>query len=398
MATRAQEVPGPAVARFAGLSLDSGGLAPLDVAYETYGTLNAAGDNAILVCHALTGSAHAGNHYDAAGNPLGPDGWWHPLIGPGRALDTHRFFVVCSNFLGSCYGTSGPTSINAATGQPYGPDFPPISIRDMVRAQRLLIEHLGIKRLVCIAGGSLGGFQVLEWAAMYPEMVAAIAPIATSLSHSAWCVGLSEIAREAIRLDPAFHQGRYPPGEQPRRGLGLARQVAMVSYRSAPSFQARFGRFLAPGAARPHPLEPRTRDNQSVPFGRDYEVARYLAYQGAKLVDRFDANTYITITEAMDRHDVATGRGSAAAAFRPYAGAVLCMGINSDILYTVEEQLEILEVFAGLGNPVHYSEIDSPHGHDAFLMEWQQLDAALRPFINDAWDLCRAGQTDQTAG
>jgi len=367
--------------RFDALQTDSGLLAPVDIAYECYGRRNEDGSNAILICHALTGSAHAGTFYDDEGALEGVEGWWDPMIGPGRALDTDRYFVVCSNFLGSCYGTTGPTSIDPKTGRPYGPRFPAITVRDIVRAQRLLLGALSITRLVTVTGGSLGGFQVLEWAAMYPEMVRSIVPIATSLSHSAWCIAFNQVAREAIRLDPAFRDGDYEPGAQPLGGLGVARQVAMISYRSGVSFQARFGRRLAPGTARTDPLEWRGEGNKAIPAGNDYEVSRYLRYQGHKLVERFDANTYITITEAMDRHDVGAGRGSAAQALAPFRGPVLCLGIDSDLLYPTYQQREIVELFRNNGNDARYVEIASPHGHDAFLIEWDPLSAIIGEFV-----------------
>lgn len=372
---------GTQIASFEALDLDAGRLAPLELAYETYGRLNEDGGNAILVCHALTGSAHAGSSFAADGSLLGAEGWWDPLIGPGRPLDTDRYFVICSNLLGSCYGSSGPTAIDPETGKPYGPRFPQVTVRDMVRAQRLLIERLGVRRLVSVTGGSLGGFQVIEWAAMYPELVASIVPIATALAHSAWCVALNEVARQAIRLDPAWQDGDYAPDAQPAAGLGLARQVAMISYRSDVSFAARFGRLLAPGAARPDPLEWRSEGNESVPSGADFEVSRYLHYQGQKLVERFDANSYLTITEAMDRHDVGAGRGSAAAALAPFRGPVLCLGIDSDVLYPTWQQREIIEVLTGNGNCARYAELHSPHGHDAFLIEWEAMAAEIGPFL-----------------
>ena len=220
--------------------LDSGRtLAPVTVAYETYGSLNAAGDNAVLVCHALTGNAHAGGFSSADPRTAG---WWEPLIGPGRGLDTSRYFVVCSNFLGSCYGTTGPTSLDPSTGNPYGPDFPQMTVRDMVRLQKALLDHLGVKSLRTVIGGSLGGMQVLEWGVMYPDHVRSIVPIATAAQHSPWCIGLNDIARQAIMNDPAWRGGRYDLSAQPRAGLSLARQVAMMSYRSDISFLARFGR------------------------------------------------------------------------------------------------------------------------------------------------------------
>jgi homoserine O-acetyltransferase len=367
-------------ASFDALELDAGRLAPLTVAYETYGRLDADGSNAILVCHALTGSAHAGTFYRRDGEVDGQPGWWDPLIGAGRPLDTDRYFVVCANILGSCYGSSGPTSAGP-NGGPYGAAFPAITVRDMVRAQKLLIDRLGVRRLVTVTGGSLGGFQVLEWAALYPALTASIIPIATALAHSPWCIAFNQAAREAIRLDPAWRNGAYPADEQPVAGLGLARQIAMISYRSDVSFGFRFGRRLAPGTARPNPVEWRTEGNESVPRGEDFEVARYLSYQGIKLVERFDANAYIAITEAMDRHDVAAGRGSAAAALAAFRGPVLCLGIDSDVLYPTWQQGEIVRVLAGNGNAAQYSEIHSPHGHDAFLIEWDQIAAAIAPFL-----------------
>lgn len=372
---------GPHIARFDALQLDSGLLTEPVIAYESYGTLNEDGSNAILVCHALTGSAHAGSLFDEHGEPDGPAGWWDPLIGPGRALDTDLYFVVCANILGSCYGSSGPASLDPETGTPYGIRFPAITVRDMVRAQRLLLDQLGVRRLVSVAGGSLGGFQVLEWAALYPEMVRSIVPIATALAHSAWCIAFNQVARAAIRLDPIFMNGDYPPGAGPASGLGLARQIAMISYRSDQSFDARFDRRLAPGTARPNPLEWRTTGNETLVTGGDFEVAHYLQYQGAKLVERFDANCYVTITEAMDRHDVGMGRGSASLALAPFRGPVLSMGIDSDVLYPTSEQRRITDLFVANGNVARYCEIHSPHGHDAFLMEWDAMAAEIGPFL-----------------
>jgi len=372
---------GAFTATFAGIDLEQGRLAPLTVAYETYGRLNEDGDNAILVCHALTGSAHCGSFFGTDGAIRGAEGWWDPLIGPGRPLDTERFYVVCSNLLGGCYGTSGPTSVDLGTGSPYGPSFPCVTVRDMVRAQKLLLDRLGVRRLLSVTGGSLGGFQVLEWAAMYPQMVASIVPIATALQHSAWCIAFNQVAREAIRLDPEWQEGRYAPGAGPAAGLGLARQIAMISYRADVSFADRFGRRLGPGAARPNPLDWRSETNELPASGDDFEVSRYLRYQGQKLVERFDANTYITITEAMDQHDVGAGRGSASKALEPFRGPSLCLGIDSDVLYPVHEQQEIADLLRANGNQSRYAEIHSPHGHDAFLIEWDQLARHIAPFI-----------------
>jgi homoserine O-acetyltransferase/O-succinyltransferase len=339
--------------------MDSGrALAPATVAYETYGELNAAGDNAVLVCHALTGNAHAAGF--ASDDPRSA-GWWEPLIGPGRGLDTSRDFVICSNFLGSCYGTTGPVSVNPSTGKQYGPDFPQMTVRDMVRLQKALLDHLGVKSLRTVIGGSLGGMQVLEWGVMYPDVVRSMIPVATAVQHSPWCIGLNDIARQAIMNDPAWLGGRYEPSAQPRAGLSLARQVAMMSYRSDVSFLARFGRG-------------RHSDMTNL-----FQVESYLRYQGDRLVNRFDANTYIAITRAMDLHDVALGRGEMRDVLGRLGMPVLCIGISSDILYPVHEQKTI----AGMIPGSTYRELSSPHGHDSFLIEYDQLAAIVREFLRD---------------
>ncbi len=365
--------------------LDSGRtLAPVTVAYEAYGSLNAGGDNAVLVCHALTGNAHAGGF--ASADPR-TAGWWEPLIGPGRGLDTTRYFVLCSNFLGSCYGTTGPTSLNPSTGNPYGPDFPQMTVRDMVRLQKALLDHLGVKSLRTVIGGSLGGMQVLEWGVMYPEHVRSICPIATAAQHSPWCIGLNDIARQAIMNDPAWRGGRYDQSAQPRAGLSLARQVAMMSYRSDVSFLARFGRerqvsavsglkTAGGGGAQEAPSRP---DNPRFDFTNPYQVESYLRYQGDKLVNRFDANTYIAITRAMDLHDVASGRGDARGVMGGLSMPALCIGITSDVLYPVHEQKTIAEMIP----QSTYREISSPHGHDAFLIEYDQVAAHVEGFLRD---------------
>lgn len=334
-------------------------LGPLRVAYESYGELNASGDNAVLICHALTGSAHAAwlNHPDDK-----TPGWWDPLIGPGRAFDTDRYHVVCTNILGGCYGTTGPTSIDPATGAPYRMRFPQMSIRDMVRVQKRACDALGIKRLVTIAGGSMGGMQVLEWALMYPEMVRSIMPIATAGRHSAWCVGLHEAQRQAILLDPEFRGGDYE--RQPARGLGIARSIAMISYRSAIEYASRFKR---------------ERAREDAPFDPEnlFQVESYLRYQGQKLVERFDAATYLYITRAMDQHDISRGRGPYEEVLASIEIPALCAGISSDVLYPVHEQEELSRHLPRS----RYFEIESIHGHDAFLIEWDQVTRAIREFL-----------------
>ncbi len=337
------------------LRLELGGeLRPVDVAFETYGTMNLTGSNVILVCHALTGNARA-----AGVGPDGQQGWWDGLIGPGRAFDTNRYFVVCSNFLGSCYGTTGPVSPNSATGRPYRMQFPSFTVRDMVRVQHALLGRLGVRRLAAVAGGSLGGMQVLEWALMYPEMVDAIIPIATAVRHSAWCIGLNEAGRNAIMNDPLWNDGEYD--EQPAAGLALARVIAMISYRSRVSFEHRFGRNRSPAG------------NGTTIF----DIQSYLRYQGQKLVERFDAATYVGITNAMDAHDVTRDRGGLGQVLAAIRARVLCLGIDTDVLYPVDEQKAIATAIPG----AIYREITSQHGHDAFLIEFEQLNALIGGFL-----------------
>jgi len=342
------------------LALELGGaLERVAIAFETYGELDARGDNAVLVCHALTGSGHAAGRTDREEVP----GWWDPLIGPGKAIDTRRYFVVSSNVLGGCYGSTGPGSVNPTTGRPYAVDFPRYTVRDMVEAQRRLLDGLGVRRLAAVVGGSMGGMQVLEWAAMYPDRVGAIVPIAIGSRHSAWAIGLNEVARRAITSDPDWQQGRYPQDRQPERGLGLARAIAMLSYRSFDSLEQKFGRERADAG----------RDLLGVSF----EIESYLDYQGVKLVQRFDANTYLYLTRAMDDYDVAAGRGKLARVLGRMGMPALVMGIASDVLYPEAEQ----KALAGSLPAARYATIRSPHGHDAFLIEFSQVAAHLRRFL-----------------
>lgn len=329
------------------------------VAYESYGSLNSKGDNAILLCHALTGSAHAAGFYESENLP----GWWDPLIGPGKAIDTNHYFVLCSNVLGGCYGSTGPTSINPETGYPYRLAFPRYTIRDMVKVQKRLADKLGVQSFAAIIGGSMGGMQVLEWPLMYPERVRAIVPIAIGARHSAWAIGLNEVARRAISSDPNWKEGNYAPDEQPETGLGLARAIAMLSYRSFDSLEAKFGRQRI-GA---------TRDLLGVSF----EIESYLNYQGVKLVKRFDANTYLYITKAMDDHDITEGRDRLAKVLKKIKQKVLIMGISSDVLYPESEQKQLVEHLPDAS----YARINSPHGHDAFLIEFPQVAVRLRRFL-----------------
>ena len=342
------------------LRLEYGGvLTEVCVTLETYGELNAAKDNAVLLCHALTGSAHAAGVEQKGEVP----GWWDPLIGPGKPIDTREHFVVCANVLGGCYGTTGPSSPNPATGEPYRLAFPRYTVRDMVRVQARLLDILGVDSVRAVVGGSMGGMQALEWAAVYPERVRGLVSIAVGARHSAWAIGLNEVARRAITSDPAWQEGNYPPGTQPEAGLGLARAVAMLSYRSVDSLEAKFGR-------------ERVSASREL-LGRSFEIESYLDYQGVKLVKRFDANTYLYLTKAMDDHDLAEGRGRLRDVLRKITMPSLVIGISSDVLYP---EAEVRALAEGLPN-AEYARIGSPHGHDAFLIELPQVAARLRRFL-----------------
>ncbi len=351
------------------LRLDDGTiLAPVTLAYEAWGRLNASADNVILLCHALTGDAHA---FDEALPDDLRAGWWNPMVGPGRVFDTNRFFVLCSNVLGSCYGSTGPASPHPLDGQPYRLRLPLVSVGDMVRAQRALLDHLGIARLAAVAGGSLGGLQTLEWALAYPDMVERVLVIAASPRLSAQGLAIDVIARQAILRDPAWQDGNYPPGAGPEAGLHIARMLGILTYTSAEGLEERFGRRLA------------TRHGDWPAFGPRLDLETYFLHQGEKLVRRFDANSYLYLSSAMDRYDAAEGpgRGSDAAAFARIRSAVLAVGVDSDWLYPARQVRELAEGISAAGGNARYVEIHSPHGHDAFLKEWEQLDALLRPFL-----------------
>jgi homoserine O-acetyltransferase/O-succinyltransferase len=358
------------------LALDGGGtLQQFTLAYETWGVLDAEASNAVLVCHAWTGDSHLAG---PAGDGHAAPGWWEGVVGPGLAIDTDRYYVVCVNVLGGCQGSTGPASIDPATGTPYGSRFPVLTIRDMVRAQRLLTDYLSIGRWHSVIGGSMGGMQALEWAITYPDRVASVAVVASCLQSSAQQIAWGAIGRRSIRLDPKWQGGDYydaAPGDGPHDGLSVARMVAQVTFRSDDVFTDRFGREVA-------------RDGVGEEAGRRFgmwqrfEVERYLDYHGDKLVRRFDANSYLVISKAMDLHDVARGRSGLEAALARIRVPTLAMGIWSDVLYPSYQQRQIAVSLEAQGTPSRYVEIDSPHGHDAFLIDVDQVSAAIGPFLD----------------
>jgi homoserine O-acetyltransferase len=355
-----------------GLTLDSGQrLAPLTVAYRSYGSLNAAKSNAVLVCHALTGDQYVAEPHPVTGRP----GWWESVVGPGRPIDTDRFFVICANVLGGCMGSTGPReemtdADGRGLGRPWGVEFPPVTIRDMVRAQHLLVRHLGIERLLAVVGGSMGGMQALEWAATYPEMVLACAPIATATHHSAQNIAFHEVGRAAIHADPDYAGGRYwETGRIPAQGLSVARMVAHITYLSEQALTRKFGR--------------RLRGAPALTFLEDvFEVESYLRHQGSTFVRRFDANSYLTITRAMDYFDLsAEFGGDVTSAFRGTATRFLVCSFSSDWLFPTSESRSLVRALNGAGANVSFVEIASDKGHDAFLLEEPEFHAALGGFL-----------------
>lgn len=350
--------------------LEGGGqLHDITIAFETWGTLNEDASNAVLVCHALTGDAHASG---PAGDGHATPGWWDELIGKAKPLDTEQWFVVCVNVLGGCQGSAGPASPLPDEPGFYGPHFPVVSIRDMVRTQARVADTLGIDKWHAVIGGSMGGMQALEWAVMYPERVQRLVAIATCTAASAQQIAWWSTGRRAIALDPKWRDGHYydaAPGDGPHAGLALARQISQVTFRSDDVFTDRFGR---------EPVEPL---HGRFEMWQRFEVERYLDYHGIKLARRFDANSYLLLTKAMDLHDLGRGRGGMAAAIKRISAPVLSMGITSDILYPERQSRELADLVDQAGGSAHYRQIDSPHGHDAFLIDIDQVAAALVPFL-----------------
>lgn len=341
------------------------------VAYETVGTLNADGSNAILICHALTGDSHV-----AGGLPRGHQapGWWNGLVKPGGGIDTDEWFVVCVNVLGGCQGSTGPASAHPDDGEPYGSRFPVVSIRDMVRSQAAVADALGVHRWRAVIGGSMGGMQALEWGIMYPDRVGSLVVLATCEAASAQQIGWWSAGRRIIRMDPAWCDGDYydaGPGEGPHEGLSLARMVSQITFRSDDVFTDRFGRELVESL-------------DGFQLWQRFQVERYLEYHGDKLVRRFDANSYLVLTKAMDLHDIGRGRGGVDDAIRRVQAPVLAIGVSSDILYPAYQSRQIAERASAAGVAARYLELESPHGHDAFLIEHEAVGEMLAPFLQEA--------------
>jgi homoserine O-acetyltransferase/O-succinyltransferase len=375
-ADRAREADDPhsPVVRFgidAPLKLDAGvALAPFQIAYQTYGTLNAERSNAVLVCHALTGDQHVANLHPVTGK----DGWWETMVGPGRPIDTERYFVICPNVLGACMGTTGPASTNPRTGQPWGLDFPMITVRDMVRAQAMLLDRLGIDSLFSVAGGSMGGMQALQWAASYPERVFSALPIACATRHSAQNIAFHEVGRQAVMADPEWRGGRYfATGTNPRRGLAVARMGAHITYLSDAALHRKFGRRL------------QDRENPTFTFDADFQVESYLRHQGISFVERFDANSYLYLTRAMDYFDLAADYdGVPANAFKGTPTRFCVISFTSDWLFPTSDSRAIVHALNAGGARVSFAEIVTDKGHDAFLLEEPELFAIVRGFLDGA--------------
>lgn len=348
------------------LPLDCGEvLTGVQAAWQAWGRLNETGDNAILIEHAFTGDAHA-----AGIGPDGKPGWWDNMIGPGKAFDTDRYFVVCTNVLGGCRGTTGPSSVNPATGRPYGLSFPVITIADMVRLQRSVMDRLRVRKLLAVTGGSMGGMQALEWAVAYPDFVESCIPIATTARHSAQQIAFNETGRQAIVADPDFQDGNYYDSRPPARGLAVARMVGHITYMSDESMREKFGRRL------------RGREQFSFGFDVDFEVESYLRYRGTQFVGRFDANSYLYITKAMDYFDLTNGYQSLAASLERATCRFLVISFTSDWLYPSYQSQEIVRALRARNHDVTYCELSSNYGHDAFLVDVGEQTGIVRSFLD----------------
>ncbi len=355
------------------LVVESGrSLGPVTLAYEVYGTLDERADNAVLVLHALTGDSHAAGYYDKTDSK---PGWWDIMIGPGKPIDTNRYCVICSNVIGGCMGSTGPSSIDPATGRPYGLGFPVITIADMVRAQKRLVEHLGVKKLLCAIGGSMGGMQVLEWSVRYPEMVRAAVPLATTTKHSALAIAFNEVARQAIMADPKWNSGDYYDDGKPAHGLAVARMIGHITYLSDEAMHQKFDR--------------RLQDRCEISFTfeeADFQVESYLRYQGQKFVDRFDANSFLYVTKAADYFNLEAshGGGSAMAAFAKARCRYLVASFSSDWLYPTYQSRAMVQAMKKNGLDVSFVEIEAKWGHDAFLLPNARLSGMIAGFLERA--------------
>ena len=354
------------------LQLDCGvSLSPFTISYETYGTLNADKSNVVLICHALTGDQHVASRHPITGKP---GGWWPMMVGPGLPIDTDRYFVICQNVIGGCMGTTGPKDIDPKTGKPYGLSFPVITIGDMVRAQAMLLDRLGIKDIFCVIGGSMGGMQVLQWATAYPERVFSAIPIATAARHSAQNIAFHEVGRQAIMADPEWRGGAYADtGTSPAKGLAVARMAAHVTYLSEAALHRKFGRNL------------QNRDKVTYGFDADFQIESYLRYQGSTFVDRFDANSYLYITRAMDYFDLAADCGGVLAnAFKGTKTRFCVVSFTSDWLFPTAGNRQIVHALNAAAANVSFVEIETDKGHDAFLLDEPEMFATLRGFIGAA--------------
>jgi homoserine O-acetyltransferase len=354
------------------LALDGGGrLAAVDIAYETYGTLVPDGSNAILVTHALTGDQHVASAHPRTGKP----GWWARMVGPGKPIDTNRWCVIASNVLGSCMGSSGPASTDPATGKPHGMAFPVITIRDMVRAQAMLLDHLGIDALAAVVGGSMGGMQALSWAATFPTRVRAAVVLASAPRHSAQNIAFHEVGRQAIMADPKWNGGDYYAGTAPTAGLAVARMAAHITYLSEAGLTEKFGRKLQGRPDNPDGAK-------TFGFDADFQVESYLRHQGLSFTDRFDANSYLYITRALDYFDLAEEHGGHLAnAFRDTKTRFCLVSFDTDWLYPTSESRSIVHALNAAGAPASFVELSSPYGHDAFLLDSPELDRVIAGFL-----------------
>lgn len=356
------------------LILESGAsLGPITVAYETWGSLNAEGNNVILITHALSGDSHVAGRY---GEKDRKPGWWDTMVGPGKAIDTDTYFVICSNILGGCKGTTGPCSINPATDRPYGLTFPVVTIGDMVKVQKVLLDHLGIRSLLSVIGGSVGGMQALEWAISYPEMVKSAIALATTTRHSALAIAFNEIGRQAIMSDPNFNKGDYYQGPSPALGLALARMVGHVTYLSDDAMRSRFGRRL------------QDRETLSFDFDANFQVESYLRYQGSEFTKRFDANSFLYITKAADYYDVKQqhGNGSEVEAFAKVKARMLVISFTSDWLYPTYQSRAMVKAMKKNGLDVSFCEIEAQCGHDAFLLPNKRQHSLISKFIERVYE------------